>query len=443
MVQLGIHEGRQVRMEFRGRKSAMTMCFESEAAVVIIALTLGGMIATSFVPNIVFPNYDEVISARPSNYSLDDFQEEFGLSTDLVENCVGGSCWFFGLTLFLCFFAFLSFYVFQRVFPVAGFVLILSMFAVLTPYVIFVRELESFFEYVKLFSVFAAGIFASTFRMDNILRAHKSEKVGYYAESATGPWPRFVRFLGSWFPPQSLLDGNMWCWILWGTLAVNISEAALGDFTRGNYANSGVGLWLVAAMPRPYFSTLERRLFFFTLMRPTWGHIVFIDASAKGFYDLVYETDWFWVFAYITWNAAFSYDERKEHFVIICVVLVASLLVNLPNNPLKLDPHLYVQGRTYTLLARYIILAFYDVYEEYADSTYWFDEDIKDIWGYCNVAIIGIYMIYKLAHFKDGSSATSIDGGLNDRDFDIYKEDELESQRVKDKADARVASLRA
>jgi len=185
------------------------------------------------------------------------------------------------------------------------------------------------------------------------------------------------------------LDYYLWRWILWLALFTNIMEAVVVGMLDGDYPNGVAGLCLILLMPRAYFTCtdpkIERRLMFFTFLQPSFQHVVYVDNSPEvGYYDLVYETGWDWVFLYTTWNACFSFDDRRDHFISICVVLVAALYGNAdPKKPwdffrvrgsslracdltpcLQIDPHMYIQGRCATLYTRYVILAYYDVYQE-------------------------------------------------------------------------------
>lgn len=241
--------------------------------------------------------------------------------------------------------------------------------------------------------------------------------VGYWAEGNTSLWSRVAKATYVLLRTQHF-DRYRWRWFLWGALVVNILEAVTFDMINQNYANGIVGIYCILSMPRGYFSSMskwfERRFFFYTFLQPTMNHVLFVDDTPTiGHYDMIYETDWFWVFIYTTWDACFAYQERADHFAIVCLVLIAGLYgcADLFNYRtfFQIDPHLYIQCRSFTLWIRYIIFGFYDVYNEFSDTTLYFDKNVANIWGYVNCGCIVLYLAYKLYIFDGRDSRASID----------------------------------
>ena len=270
---------------------------------------------------------------------------------DTMDKCINSGCIQYGLVILLCFIVFIGFYSFERVFPIAGFVILILLSIAVLVYVFTVNKLDTPFEYIKFISIIVATLLLSFTRVSNI----KNLK------------PNFI-------------SKNAWSWLLWLILAINIGEAVMTEFKNKHYINPIIGIWLILFMPTP-----------FHIGSKNWKDILFIDKRNNR--DLVYKTPIFWVIMYILWNANYSYSERKEHFSTILVVLLSSLLTTLPNST-SINPHLFIQMRTYTLFIRYIILGFNDVYEKYSDTKGWYNEDAKKVWEYINLFLITIYTLY-------------------------------------------------
>lgn len=243
------------------------------------------------------------------------------------------------------------------------------------------------------------------------------DQVGYWEEGNTSIWSKLAKFTYVILGTQHF-ERYRWRWFLWCALIVNILEAVTFDMINQNYANGIVGIYCILAMPRGYFTNvtkwLERRVFWFTFLQPTMNHVLFVDDTPTvGHYDMIYETDAFWVFIYTSWDACFAYQERKDHFVIVCLVLIAGLygsadLFNF-RTFFQIDPHMYIQCRSFTLWIRYIIFGYYDVYNEFVDTSLYFDKNVANIWGYVNLALCGLYMAYMLTTFDGTDSRASID----------------------------------
>merc|ERR1712032_67451 len=125
---------------------------------------------------------------------------------------------------------------------------------------------------------------------------------------------------------------------------------------------------------------------------------------------MVYETDWFWVAMYTSWNLCFCLDERREHFAAVVVTLLVSLVTDLPR-PLGSDPHLWAQTRVFTLVFYYILITIYDPFQEFADSRFWFTEDAVRFWGMANLGACVLYSIYKGVTYGDGSDQRRVSIG--------------------------------
>lgn len=197
-------------------------------------------------------------------------------------------------------------------------------------------------------------------------------------------------------PPNHLIDSDGWCWVLWWSLAINIIQVVITDFSLGHYYNACAGFWLVLAMPRKTFGSWDSQICWFAKTSESWSHILFIDES---FYDMVYETDWFWVIMYTSWNLCFCFDARREHFAVVCIVLIASLVNDIPQR-MKSDPHLWTQAYIFILLVHYSLIAIYDPFQEFADTSSWFDKTVKTSWGVANLTLTALYSLYKLKQTK-------------------------------------------
>jgi len=338
-------------------------------------------VASSIIDGFVFPAFNEGVPSF-----------EF----DTMNKCVGNTCPQFGITLALSCLFFGLYYSFSREARIMGFLVVLGSMIWLFIWTVFFNDLDGIFEYIKLFSLFAGAFFVSIARAAGQLKFDKENSVELYEGGA--PANFVVWFLQEkLFPITNTLGRDVWSWILWSALAINIAEATLFDFLSGWYFNGIVGVWLILAQPRPRFAP------FFCDTAESWQDLLFIEITPP--HDMVYFTDFFWVFAYTSWNACFALEDRKEHFFIIITVLFTALLSELPRS-FAVDPYLYIQARTYTLYARYIIVGSRDVFEEYADSTYFFNEDVKRYWGIVNLVGILIYTGWRVVVHLRGQDFT-------------------------------------
>jgi hypothetical protein len=319
-----------------------------------------------------------------------------GFDPELLYNT---ECWWYPLSGFITWCAFTAFYVFFRIFPLACIIFLACTFCGIIPMII-VYPLDGPFEYIKLFSVTGALIVVILFRLDHKFKYQSFHKLGPYApENEDKPWSKLSRTVAKLMKAEHF-DSNIWRWFLYFALAINIGEAVVFDMLDGNYANGVAGIILVIAQPRCQLFKWDKQVFWFTHIREKFIDVGFVDNDARpGYWDFVYETDWFWVLAYTTWNLCFSYLERKEHFATICVVLTTALFGSAdplrPSTFLHLDPHLYAQTRTATLTMRYMVLSFFDAYEYFNDSTLYASKQFAFGWGIANCLIWIPYMIVR------------------------------------------------
>ncbi len=323
--------------------------------------------------------------------------------------CVFGSMieprdWTFGVVLGVLFVAALLFSTAARLFPLVAHVFVLLSLVIVIPYSEAFRTMSTGFEYVALYSVYFVAFLISILRIDNVLRQNKAEEVGYYEIGTSNPWSRFARWLGDdMFPSNNIMDSAGYSWALFGVVAFSILVESVQDVINGNYLNAAAGAYLVAAMPRAAMHKYDPKVAFFAPIRKSWNHILFIDNSHTGFYDLVYETRWPWVLLFISTRLAFAYDESRSHFGSLLVIFAASLFTEAPRSFVKLDPHLFIQNYSYVILFQSIVLAFYDPFETYADTSDWFNENAVTAWGAANCGFVLLHMIYKGVNYKDGS----------------------------------------
>ena len=286
-----------------------------------------------------------------------------------MNTCIDASCYEFGLTLLLSTVVFAAWYIFQRKMPMIGLGVIFVMSIAAIVVVSTVNKLDTEFEYIKLVSIIVGCIFLSLVRV--------------------------VKWGNSW--------SNIWSWLLWFILAINIAEAVYSEFKNGHYINPCLGIILILFAPNP-FNTGE-----------SWKKLLNIGGK-----DMIYKTSILWVLLYTTWNANYAYSERKEHFAAIIPVLLVPLLSTIPNS-LAVNPHLYIQARTYTLFIRYMAIGYNtftdgilenqekkifkknqsitpsrDIYQKYSDSTGWYDDKAKEIWDYVNIALGSMFVMSKI-----------------------------------------------
>jgi len=288
---------------------------------------------------------------QPNKENKPDFKYK-----DTMEKCQNENCWEFGLTLLLAFALFVGFYMFQRVLPISGFVIIIIMSIVAIAGINSWNKLDTLFEKMKFYSIIIATIILAFTRVSNITNLTNNKTAA-----------------------------NVWCWLLWLILAANIGEAVYSELDEGYILNPVVGIILILLMPNPI------------LTGKSWNDILFVD---KGNYrDLVYKTPLFWAFLYTIWNANYAYGDKREHFAIIIMVLLSAFLNTTPNS-LSVNPSLYIQARAYTLFMRYMVVAYRDVFEEYTDSKGWYDEKAKTIWDGINISLAIIFIVYTMVTNK-------------------------------------------
>src|SRR5688572_23743551 len=109
------------------------------------------------------------------------------------------------------------------------------------------------------------------FRMDNMFKRMKFDKIGYWDPKNENKIMSKIAKIMYKLLLNEYFDNWKWRWFLWVALAVNIIEAVVFDFIDGNIANGIVGILIICAMPRPYFSfcksDIDRKVFFFTFLK--------------------------------------------------------------------------------------------------------------------------------------------------------------------------------
>ena len=84
-------------------------------------------------------------------------------------------------------------------------------------YVFTINKLDTPFEYIKFISIIVATLLLSFTRVSNIKNLNK-------------------------FLP-SFLSKNVWSWLLWLILVINIGEAVMTEFKNKHYINPLIGIW--------------------------------------------------------------------------------------------------------------------------------------------------------------------------------------------------------
>lgn len=167
----------------------------------------------------------------------------------------------------------------------------------------------------------------------------------------------------------SLFKGQWVIRFFYGILFLNILEATLKDLALGNYSNAICGAILCLTIPLP---------------------LKYWEMSKDKTGDLLAYTTIFWNALYTTWNMCFVYGESPNYFsASLCILLAAEIY------PLiKKRPELYIMSRVYTLAAHLLIRAIFPtLLLSMMDSTIWYNENIKVLWGIINVSFGVIYLI--------------------------------------------------
>ena len=154
----------------------------------------------------------------------------------------------------------------------------------------------------------------------------------------------------------------------YGILFLNILEATLKDFGLGNYTNAIVGVILCITIPLP---------------------MKYWEMSKDKVGDLLAYTTIGWNALYTTWNMCFVYGESPNYFsASLCILLAAEIYPII-----KKRPELYITARIYTLAAHLLIRAIFPtMLLTMMDSTVWYNDNVKVIWGAINIAFGLVYL---------------------------------------------------
>lgn len=302
---------------------------------------------------------------------------------DEMLKCVDDQCPQYAIVFVLCLVVFIGFFIFYRYFPMSTLLVTVIILISSTPFIL-KNKFDNLFEYLKYYSMFIGFLFLLLLRLGSIFSVQKQSRIGYFHPTKGNKIAQWMN--ENIFHYTSKISENAWTWVLYVILMVNIGEAGFTDFSGGNYYNFAVAILLILTMPRP-------GLTLFNTKHKHWKNITLVTRRKP--YDLIYDTTLFWVLMYTSWDACFAYAERREHFFVIVIVLLAALLTNAPLS-LGLIPFLYIQARTSTLLSRYAILGYEDVYQKFADTSNWYNEDVKKVWEIANVSIFVVYIVYYL-----------------------------------------------
>jgi len=243
-----------------------------------------------------------------------------------------------------------------------------------------IQPLETTFEYVKIASVFVPIQVLNLLRLAFALEARNNDPPAG-RRGCSGGCAGMLLGLRQ--------RAAVVYWFLFAVLAINISEAVAADVELGNYANAACGVLLVATQPGPALTYAQAD------SSPRWRRFMGIDTAGGGpsKHDFLYDLPLSWSLLYTAWNLCFALDERRSHFASIAAVLAAPIARALWNR--RYD--LWVQSRVYTLAIRYALLAYYDVYDEFIDSSAWHSADAVATWGYVNLALAVLYAAWHVA----------------------------------------------
>lgn len=162
-------------------------------------------------------------------------------------------------------------------------------------------------------------------------------------------------------------------WILYLVLNLNIVEASLKDISLGNYANAIAGFILCVTIPLP---TKHWRI----------GK----NDGKNSFAELIADLPLAWCLLYVTWNAAFVYGENHAYFASSVCILIAPEIWMFA----KKRTDLWLMGRIYTLGLHIFIRSLFDVFHPVMNSTSWFNHDVWMTWGYINLGMHVVYLVY-------------------------------------------------
>lgn len=204
-------------------------------------------------------------------------------------------------------------------------------------------NLHSWFRWAKSFSVLIPICFTSFVRI-----AYLKDK-NHVLASLRKKWP---------------------LWILYFVLMLNIAEASMQSFELGNVYNGLAGLILCLTIPLP---THHWRIGKFD--------------GKHTFSELLADLPIAWCLLYVTWNAAFVYQENTMFFASSMCILIAPEIWML----VKKRSDLWLMGRIYTLAIHILIRSCYDIFTPVMDSSGWYNADLVKVWSIIN---LGLHVAY-------------------------------------------------
>lgn len=205
-------------------------------------------------------------------------------------------------------------------------------------------NLDSWFRWAKSFSVLIPICFTSFVRI-----AYLKDKKQVWS-SLRKKWP---------------------LWILYFVLMLNIVEASLQSFEMHNIYNGIAGLILCVTIPLP---TKHWRIGKFD--------------GKNTFSELLADLPITWCLLYVTWNAAFVFQENTTFFASsVCILIAPEIWMFI-----KKRSDLWLMGRIYTLAIHILIRSCYDIFTPVMDSTAWYNEKFVIIWSMVNLVLHVMYL---------------------------------------------------
>lgn len=175
-------------------------------------------------------------------------------------------------------------------------------------------------------------------------------------------------------------------WVLYFVLIINISEATIKDMTLGNYFNGVCGVFLLLSQPLPDLGYDGKRVTSFMGI----DSVQSLGKARASYFDFIYVLPFGWSLVYSTWNLCFCLDSRRSHFASAGAVLFVPLVRACYHR--RYD--MWMQSRVYTLALRYVLLAYYDVYDRWLDTTEWYDASTVEYWGLANMVLGALHFIW-------------------------------------------------
>lgn len=169
-------------------------------------------------------------------------------------------------------------------------------------------------------------------------------------------------------------------WILYLVLNLNIIEASITQLELGNWYNALAGIILCITIPLP---TKHWRI----------GG----NDGKNTFAELIADLPLAWCLLYVTWNAAFVYQENTTFFASsLCILLAPEIWMFI-----KKRTDLWLMGRVYTLAIHILIRSSYDIFTPLMDSSAWYNPQVLKWWTLANLFLHLAYLVYWFFNYRN------------------------------------------